>query len=113
MDKDAQSIYDCLNNNLRPMDKAHIISCGEIEDIIPANIFKNAINSEFKLQYKISVKDFDKTQPMVKNLHDIFKEKGFGEFKKAKVAQLIANTLRNGVTLSDELSQIIEEIKLL
>ena len=111
LDLDAQSVYSSLKLNLRPQDKTHLISCGEIEDIIPKNLFKYAINSEFKLQSKVSVNDFNKNISMVENLHNIFKEKGFGEFKKAKMANLIKNIINKNTVLSEELAKILEEIE--
>ncbi len=113
LDNDAQNIFDFVQKELRSTDKAHIISCGEIEDIIPFNIFKNAINSEYKLISKISVNDFDKNLSAVKNLHNLFKERGFGEFKKAKVAKLICGSLTKNIKLSVELTDILNEIKYL
>ena len=111
MDNDAASVYNQLFLSLRKIDAAHLISAGEIEDIIPVNLFKNAINSEYKLQSKISVNDFDNTISMVKNLHNIFKNNGFGEFKKAKTANLVKNIITSKTKLSDELAIILEEIK--
>ena len=110
MDSDAKPVFEQLQKSLRKSDEAHLISSGEIEDIIPINLFKNAINSEFKLQAKISVKDFDKNTPMVENLHNIYKNNGFGEFKKAKTAQLIKETLSQNTVLSTELTEILDKI---
>ena len=110
LDLDAKPVFEQLMKILRPIDKAHLISHGEIEDIIPVSLFKNAINSEFKLQTKISVKDFDKNISMVENLHNIYKNNGFGEFKKAKTAQLIKESLTKTSALSEELTYILDKI---
>lgn len=111
LDFDAENIFEQLKKEMRKIDSGHLISHGEIEDIIPVNLFKTAINSEFKLQAKISVNDFDKNLSMVKNLKNIFKEKGFGEFKKAKMANLIKTVLSPKSKLSGELESILNEIK--
>ena len=111
LDSDAKTIFDQLISVLRPNDKAYLIENGEIEDIIPANLFKNAINSEFRQQVKISVKDFDNKIKMVENLHNIYKNNGLGEFKKSKMAQLIKATIHKQCTLSEELYSILETIK--
>ena len=112
LDLDAKPVFEQLKNSLRKIDDAHLISVGEIEDIIPVNFFKNALNSEFKLQAKISVKDFDKNISMIENLHNIYKNNGFGEFKKAKMAQLIKNTLTQSSILSEELKRILDKISI-
>lgn len=111
MDLDAISIYEQISFELRSVDFAHLVSIGEIEDIIPVNFFKNALNSEYKLQSKISVKDFKPDLKMVENLHNIFKENGFGEFKKSKVAELIKQTITPKSVLSEELIEILNQIK--
>ena len=111
LDLDAKPVFEQLQKSLRKIDGSHLISAGEIEDIIPVNLFKNAINSEFKLQSKISVKDFDKNISMVENLHNIYKNNGFGEFKKAKTAQLIKEILTQNSVLSTELTEILNKIK--
>lgn len=111
LDYDAKNIFEQIKKEMRNIDSAHLISSGEIEDIIPVNLFKNAINSEYKLQAKISVNDFDKNLTRVQNLKNIFKEKGFGEFKKARMANLIKETLSPKSQLSDELILILNEIK--
>ncbi|MBQ7450640.1 ATP-dependent endonuclease [bacterium] len=113
LDLDAEPVFTQLKKSLRKIDNAHLISAGEIEDIIPVNLFKNDINSEFKLQTKISVNDFDKNISMVENLHNIYKNNGFGEFKKAKVAQLIKETVTKNSTLGEELNIIFDEIEAL
>ena len=111
LDKDAKSIFDELVKKLRPIDNAHLIEHGEIEDIIPVNLFKNAINSEFKQQVKISVKDFSSKNSMVENLHKIFYENGLGEFKKAKMAQMILTSFSSKTVFTQELMDIMNEIK--
>ena len=111
LDFDAENIFRQLKKEMRKIDSGHLINLGEIEDIIPVNLFKRAINSEFKLQAKISVKDFDKNLSMVKNLKNIFKEKGFGEFKKAKMANWIKAVLTKKSELSEELELILSEVK--
>ena len=113
LDNDAQIIFEQIKMCLRNTDCVHIISVGEIEDIIPVSLFKKAVNTEYKLQAKISVKDFDKSLSMVDNLHNIYKNNGFGEFKKSKMAQLIKDILSPNIVLSEELTEIMNEIKAL
>ncbi len=110
LDKDALPIFEEVKTSLRNIDKAHLISKGEFEDVIPKNLFKNAINSEFKLQAKISVNDFEDNLSMVENLHEIYRKNGFGEFKKSKMAQLVKQSLPNKLILNGELKTIINEI---
>lgn len=111
LDNDAKPVYDQLLENIRDIDSVYLISSGEIEDIIPIQIFKKAINSEYKMHYKVSIKDFKTYSSMVKTLTMLYKDKGFGEFKKAKMANLIKNISNNNLKLSDELTLIINKIK--
>lgn len=113
LDNDAKDIFSKLKDDFRKIDSGHLITCGEIEDIIPVNFFKNAINHEYKLQSKISISDFDANLSMVQNLKNIFKQNGFGEFKKAKVAVLIKEAITSKSVVDGELFDILNEIKTL
>ena len=50
---------------------------------------------------------------MTKNLHRLFKKKGFGEYQKAEFAKMIANYLQNNKIddIGLEIQEIINEVK--
>ncbi len=55
---------------------------------------------------------------MTKNLHNLFKNKGFGEYKKADFAKMVKFYLEKiggmqdtNTLISDEIREIIDEIK--
>ena len=50
---------------------------------------------------------------MVKNLEEIFKKKGFHEFKKAEFAQLVKSHISCDEDLSDEIKNVINELRTL
>lgn len=56
---------------------------------------------------------------MTKNLHNLFKNKGFGEYKKAEFAKMVKNFMENSsenifkseIKITSEIFEIIERIK--
>ena len=62
---------------------------------------------------EVSGFEFNTNISMVKNLEEIFKSKGFHEFKKAEFAKLIKENITNDIYISPEIKIIIREIKLL
>ena len=95
LDKDGEQIKSLIERKLRKNDKIYLIQNGEFEDIIPIKILLNTINSTFEYQNQCVYDDFFEFNSMVKNLENIYKKYGFGEFKKAQFAQNLNNYLIN------------------
>ena len=65
----------------------------------------------FKNDLHISKSDFSKSLSMVKNLKEIYRIKGFGNFNKASFAKNVKEYLKEGYNITDEMKHIIECIK--
>ncbi|MCD8377810.1 MAG: ATP-dependent endonuclease [Candidatus Gastranaerophilales bacterium] len=113
LDNDAKSNGELINARLRNIDRVYLLSGGEFEDILPKNLIKKTINSEFKNFVTVTTADFTDEQPTVKQLEEIFKEKCLHEFKKAEFARRVKQQILTKNDISDEVQQIIEKIKLL
>ena len=113
LDKDAESNILQLSPKLRNFDKIHLLSSGEFEDLLTKDIIITTLNKYFMNFSEVSGFEFNTNSSMVKNLEEIFKSKGFHEFKKAEFAKLIKENITNDIYISPEIKIIIREIKLL
>lgn len=111
LDNDAQENYNQIKPKLRKTDKIHLINGGEFEDILPKELILRTLNDHFANLNSIEESEFV-DESMVKNLEEIFKKKGFHEFKKAEFAQLIKNNVNSKNDVSVEIEQIIKELTL-
>ncbi len=112
LDNDAQANYDQILPKLRNFDKIHLLSHGEFEDILPKELILKTLNDYFKNLNHIEEKEFE-DERMVKNLEEIFKRKGFHEFKKAEFAQLVKAHISTEDDLTEEIKSIINELRML
>ena len=110
LDKDAEENIRQISPRLRGIDRIHLVSCGEFEDLLPQSLIIKAFNSYFRNFNAISAVDFDENISHVKNLEEIYKTKGLHEFKKAEFAKLIRDNICDKTDISDEVSAIIKEI---
>ena len=111
LDKDAESNEYSINNKLRKSDKVYLLNSGEFEDLLPKSLIKKTINNEFKNFITVKESDINTDNSMVKTLEELFKEKCLHEFKKADFAQRVKTQIKTEKDLSEELKQIIQEIK--
>ena len=113
LDSDAREIYEIIIKKLRQKDKIHLIKTGEFEDILTGKLIKNALNFHFAQNLLSSKGDFDKNGNTVHELHDCFKNNGWGEFKKSDFAKIIREYLHQDKNppVSEELKLITDEIK--
>ncbi len=110
LDNDAKENYEQILPKLREFDKIYLLSHGEFEDILPKELIIKTLNDYFKNLNIIEDNEFE-DERMVKNLEEIFKKKGFHEFKKAEFAQLVKNHISSDEDLSDEIKLVIEELR--
>lgn len=110
LDKDAEENIRQISPRLRGIDRIHLVSCGEFEDLLPQSLIIKAFNSYFRNFNAISAVDFDENISHVKNLEEIYKTKGLHEFKKAEFAKLIRDNICDKTDISEEVSAIIKEI---
>lgn len=111
LDSDAKENLAEISPRLRKSDKVHLLESGEFEDILPLNLIKRTLNSYLKNFASVSIEELRQDSPMTKVLDEIFKQKGFGEFKKAEFAALIAEHISTKEDVSSEIASVIDEIK--
>jgi len=111
LDSDAKSNFTQICPKLRKIDKVYIIPKGEFEDILPISLVKKTLNNYLKNFSSIDLKDLKQNKPMTKILEEIFKQKGFGEFKKAEFAQMVKENISGKIALSKDILNIVEQIK--
>lgn len=110
LDKDAEENISQIKPRLRKIDKIHLVSCGEFEDLLPNSLIVKTVNAHFKNFLTISEADLDMKLPNAKILENIFKTKGLHEFKKAEFAKLIKSNISQNTDISQEIADIICEI---
>ena len=113
LDSDAKEIANLIIPKLRNKDKLHLIKTGEFEDILTGKLIKNALNFHFAQNMLNNENEFEENGHAVVELHDCFKNNGWGEFKKAAFAKIIREYLHQAKNppVSDELKLITDEIK--
>lgn len=111
LDKDAEENISQIQPKLRRIDKIHLVSCGEFEDLLPKSLIIKTVNNELNNFASIGEEDFDSSISTAKNLENIFKTKGLHEFKKAEFAKLVRDNIDDDFDISNEISLIIKEIK--
>lgn len=109
LDNDAKENFEQIKPRLRCFDKIHLLNGGEFEDILPKSLILRTLNDHFINLNSIDESEF-KEDRMVLNLEEIFKKKGFHEFKKAEFAQLIKAQVSLDEDISPEIKDIIKEI---
>lgn len=110
LDKDAEDNIKQIIPRLRSIDKIHLVSCGEFEDLLPNPLIIKTVNEHFKNFLLITEKDLISDLPAAKVLEEIFKTKGLHEFKKAEFAKLVKEKISDSSDVSTEIEDIIDEI---
>ena len=111
MDKDASKNYDEIIPKLRENDRVHILECGEFEDALPLKLINKALQYGLNNISMLDDKAIGKDTGMVKALEEIFRHRGMHEFKKSEFAQMVKECLSSKEDVSDEIEEIIDEIK--
>lgn len=112
LDADGKDIINSLNSIINPKDTVYLINKGEIEDILPHKLIIKSINSYYAMEGSISEGDLLEDIAMTKILYNLYKEKGFGEFHKAKFAQILQENISEKEDLSEEIEVILNKLKL-
>ena len=110
LDKDAEDNIRQIEPKLRPIDKIHLVSCGEFEDLLPKSLIVKTVNSDFKNFLSITEADLPSDIPAAAILEELFKTKGLHEFKKADFAKMVKDNITTEEDISDEITAIIEEL---
>lgn len=112
LDKDAEDNISQIKPKLRDIDKIHLVSCGEFEDLLPKSLIVKTVNNELNNFAMITEDDLDNDIPEAKNLENIFKTKGLHEFKKADFAKLVKDNISEDSDISPEIASIVMELGL-
>ena len=112
LDKDAEDNINQIKPKLRDIDKIHLVSCGEFEDLLPKSLIIKTLNNELTNFAFVTEEDFNPELSSAENLDNIFKIKGLHEFKKAEFAKLVKDSVSEDSDISPEIASIIMEIGL-
>lgn len=96
---------------IEPNYDAYVIANGEFEDILPDELIFRALSDHYRLSGEISFCEIAGKNSKVEVLTNLYKQKGFGDFRKAEFARIIASYIKTRADLSDELRQILKAIK--
>lgn len=110
LDKDAEDNINQIKPKLRNIDRIHLVSCGEFEDLLPKSLVIKTVNEHFKNFLKINDTDLVSNLPTAKVLEELFKTKGLHEFKKAEFAKLVRDKISENDDISAEIRLILREI---
>lgn len=111
LDADAEETKLSIEKVLRSIDNVYLIKRGEFEDIFSINLIKRTINNRFKNICECHVVDFKQDAPMTKILAEFYRVHELGDFQKADFAKELACNLRYQTDLTEEIIEIINEIK--
>lgn len=111
LDADAKEQSDSISSVLRTQDDILLLDDGEFEDLLPPELILRALNKEFKNIAKVSAKDLEGDLPMTQKLYELYKIKGFGEFKKVEFAHLIFESLSKSSDLGEKVQKVVEFLK--
>lgn len=112
LDKDAKENLEEIKPKLRPTDTIHLVQCGEFEDLLPQSLVIKTLDYELKNISILEKEMLNENIPRVKFLEEVFKNRGMHEFKKVEFAQMIKAHISSNEDISQEIRDIIEEIKL-
>ena len=110
-DSDAENLIEENRHLLRSKDDIYTISKGEFEDILPDKLICKAINKHYGLIGDINISEIIGQEGKAQILTDLYRIKGFGAFKKAEFAQILAGCIKSKTDLSEELQALFKVLK--
>lgn len=111
LDKDAKENLEEIKPKLRPIDKIHLLACGEFEDLLPLELVQRTLDYQLNNISIMEKEMLNAPEPRVKILEEVFKTRGMHEFKKVEFAQMVKKNIKTNADISDEICEIINEIK--
>jgi len=109
-DSDASKEAEYIKNSLRSIDDIYVIAKGEFEDILPDKLICKTVNVHYRLVGKINLFEIAGSEKKSHTLMELWKKKGFGEFKKAEFARIVADNISKKSDMSEELETIFSII---
>ena len=113
LDKDAEENLKQIQPRLRNIDKIHLVSCGEFEDLLPKSLIIKTVNNNLNNFASINENDLPDNITRVNSLENIYKNIGIHEFKKAEFAKQVGENITDDNDVSPEIAEIIMEISLM
>ena len=111
LDKDAKENLEEIKPKLRSIDKIHLLACGEFEDLLPLELVQRTLDYQLNNISMMEKEMLNAAEPRVKILEEVFKTRGMHEFKKVEFAQMVKKNIKTNADISDEICEIINEIK--
>ena len=111
LDKDAKENLEEIKPKLRPIDKIHLLACGEFEDLLPLELVQRTLDYQLNNISMMEKEMLNAPEPRVKILEEVFKTRGMHEFKKVEFAQMVKKNIETDADISEEIREIINEIK--
>lgn len=111
LDKDAKENLEEIKPKLRSIDKIHLLACGEFEDLLPMELVQRTLDYQLNNISMMEKEMLNAPEPRVKILEEVFKTRGMHEFKKVEFAQMVKKNIKTNADISDEICEIINEIK--
>ncbi len=111
LDKDAKENLEEIKPKLRSIDKIHLLACGEFEDLLPLELVQRTLDYQLNNISMMEKEMLNAPEPRVKILEEVFKTRGMHEFKKVEFAQMVKKNIKTNAEISDEICEIINEIK--
>lgn len=111
LDNDAKSNLMEIEPKLREIDKIHLLKSGEFEDLLPNSLIIKTLNYATKNISLAPIENLENCPSKVEFLENFFKHRGLHEFKKAEFAQLVKENIADINDVSQEIIEIIKEIK--
>ena len=110
LDNDAKEQYDSIKSISRSQDDIFLIEEGEFEDLLDENLIVKALNEEFKNVAQVDVADLQGDSPMCDKLYNLYKLKGFGEFKKVEFAKIIFEAISDKNEIGGKFQKLMDVI---
>ena len=111
LDKDAQENLNEIKPKLRKIDKIHILKSGEFEDLLPNSLISKTLKYATQNISMGTVENIENYSSKVEFLEEFFFFFLLHEFKKADFAQLVKENINSEEEISEEIEEIIKEIK--
>lgn len=109
-DNDAKEISEILNKSLLKKDKIILIDKGEFEDILSPYTIKRALNNEYKPITPLQIEELRLKNKMCENIELFYQTRHLGEYKKSRVAKILAENIKYDSDISEEIKNIIKII---
>ena len=111
LDRDATENFNEIKPKLREFDKIHILKSGEFEDTLTNSLIIKTLKYETLNISATSLDGLLECESKVAFLEEFFKHRGLHDFKKSEFAQAVKNNITNSDDISEEIKDIIKEIK--